>query len=255
MEGEERNEHPEAEEQEEIDLFLQRAREGRRQFTEFGQIEGWRAAACRHDQPCEACEQNKAAEAEVDCDFPCGFLGIAASSHPDHEECRNERQFVKSVEEKEIRADKGTGCTRRHQENRSVVQGVISSLSRAEPDRREGHDDREQHHDEAHAIDAHIEADGWVVEQGTGRCKLEGRSVRVVEPAGHQETHGEVGSGGGEGGEAWRNPERHDDRRENRNENQQVEQAQAGKIGGSLPCSEGGSAIIGVGENPGKGNL
>jgi hypothetical protein len=77
----------------------------------------------------------------------------------------------------------------------------------------------------------------------------------VVEPAGQQETDCKVGSGGGEGGEAWRTPERHDDRRENRNENQQVEQAQAGKIGGSLPCSEGGSAIIGVWENPGKGNL
>lgn len=255
MEREEGNEHPEAEEQDEVDLFLQRARERPRQLAEFREIEGWRAASCRHDQPCEAREQDKAAESEVDRDFPCGLLGIAASAHSDHEEGRDERQFVEGVDEQKVCADEGTGGTGSHQENGSVVQGVIASLSRAEPDRRESHDDREQYHDETQAIDTHIEADGRVVEKWAGRCELEGRSICMVEPDGQQKTHGKVGSGGGEGGEACRNPERHDDRRENRNENQQVEQAQAGKIGGSLPCSEGGSAIIGVGENPGKGNL
>lgn len=233
MEGEEGDECAEAEEEDEVDAFLDGAFDGAGEGPELRHVEGRDSAGRGGDEEGEACEEDEATETEVDGDFPCGVLIVAGAAHADHEERRDEGEFVEGVEEKEVGGDEGTGCACGDEETAGVVEGVVGAACWTDPDGGEGDEDREQDHDETHAIDADVEADGGVVEDWADRGELECRGVTVVETEREQQSDGEVGAGGGESGGACRQTKRHYDRRENGEDNQQVEQAQAGEFVGS----------------------
>ena len=67
------------------------------QYSQIQTARAYRHGAIQHDQ---ADQQNDTAEREIDCHFPGGSAAIPGSPDSNEEEGRDQRELVKSVEEK-----------------------------------------------------------------------------------------------------------------------------------------------------------
>ena len=128
------------------------------QLLQFANVECARVdrnALIKHDQ---AEQENETSGREIDRDFPGRGLPVAGPPDSDEQKSRDQRELVKGVEEKQIeRSECSHGAA--GNEEKAGVEGVLVLRDfTGEPDRGQGHDRGQQHHDQAQAI----EADGEV---------------------------------------------------------------------------------------------
>src|SRR5438067_1649785 len=104
MKREKRNQNSKPNQQQQINVPLLRTgdRMHDRCFLQMSDIETalrGRKTLIKKD---ESDQQNETAEREVDGDFPCRTNTISSSPNSDKQECRNERELMKSVKEKQV---------------------------------------------------------------------------------------------------------------------------------------------------------
>ena len=105
MKREKRNEHPETDDQREEDprLGVGGHRHGVRRRGQLRHVKS--GATELHEEGGQPGEQDQAAKAEVNGDFPRGRSAVAAAVHSDHDERRDQRQLVEGVEEEKVGGD------------------------------------------------------------------------------------------------------------------------------------------------------
>ena len=94
-----------------------------------------------HHQRRQAGQQDEAAETKVNRDFPSGFPIVARAAHPDHQEGRDQRQFVEGVEEEQVGRHKGAHGPGRDQQTAAVIKRFATRFNRPHQHRRQGDDD------------------------------------------------------------------------------------------------------------------
>src|SRR5262249_27619216 len=105
----ERNENSEADEQQKVNVALVRRGEGvnRGSLLQFRDIETAlrrRKTLVEQDQ---SDQQNETAEREIDRDLPGRAHAISRSPNPNQKKCRDQRELVKRVKEKQIGRSEG----------------------------------------------------------------------------------------------------------------------------------------------------
>src|SRR6185369_2715564 len=101
----------------------------------------------------EAEQQNETADREIDRDLPRRSEAILATPDPDQQECGNEREFVKSVKEKQINRSKCADRPSGNQEKTGVECIFVLIDLAGEPNGGQRYDCREQHHNEAQTVE------------------------------------------------------------------------------------------------------
>ena len=215
MEGEERDENAETDQQHQEDVALRVSGNRRGRFLQNAEIEaarGFRHAAIKHDQ---AKQQNETSRGQIDRDFPRGGLPVAGSPDSDEQESGDQGELVKGVEEKEIdRSECSHGAAGNEEEAGVEGMFVFGDFAR-EPDGGERYDRGEDQHHQAQAIDAEGEIDPPIAADREGGDELKTTLPRF-EAAKYSERGRRDGkTGGPHGGAPGRGAEQNRERRHN----------------------------------------
>ena len=156
MKGKERDQNSKADQKQQIDVMLRIGgklprRDGGLQIANVETARFGRNALIKQDQ---SKQQNETAEREIDRDLPGGGDTVAAAPNSDQQKCRDERELVKRVKEKEIeRSERADGAGGDKQE--AGIKRVLIFVDLAgEPNGRQRDDRGQQNHDQTQAIDA-----------------------------------------------------------------------------------------------------
>ena len=113
------------------------------QCPEIKTARGLRYAAIKHDQ---TKQKNETSGRQIDRDLPCRSLPVAGPPYSDEQEGRNQCEFVKSVEEKEIERRESSHGAAGDEKEAGVEPGFAQRNIAREPNGRERYDRGEEYH-------------------------------------------------------------------------------------------------------------
>src|SRR5438105_9269787 len=135
MKWKQRNQNPETDEQQEINVFLCARRDERGARFQLRDVERLRALWQTLIEQDQSEQENETSHCQVDRDLPCGGNPVAASPDPNEQKCRDQRELVERIKEKEIERSKRADCSGRNQQQAGVKRVFVAIDFAGEPDR------------------------------------------------------------------------------------------------------------------------
>ncbi len=168
------------------------------------------------DQPKQ---ENETAEREINRDLPGRGAAISTAPDSDKQERRDESQFVEGVEEKQIKRSEGTDRAAGDEKQTGIERFFMFLDLTRKPNCRDRDDRRQQHHDQAQAIETKGKREVPFRQNRPRADILESLVARWVESNKCQNRQRERKQGskqrGFPGGKTERDQKRRDERRKN----------------------------------------